>query len=118
MYSKALTLDELNSQINDLSLVKNIVVKCINENPMTTDEIIAQEFIKTQSVTETAKLANEKGLRLKSVTGERKYSSNDIRDIVEDKNNTGHLFKVAKIFFDFNKSKYKIQGLISRLKEI
>ncbi len=118
MYSKALTLEELNGQIEDLSFVKNIIIKCISENPVTTNEIIVQEFIKNQSVTDTAKFANEKGFRLTSVTGERKYSSNDIRDIIEDKNNSGTLFKVAKIFFDFNKSKYKIRGLVSRLKEI
>ncbi|QNU67253.1 hypothetical protein EHE19_001525 [Ruminiclostridium herbifermentans] len=118
MYSKALTLNELNTQIEDLTLVRDVVIKCIKEKPVTAEGIIVQKFIEIQSITEVASFANEKGFRIKSASGERKYTSNDIRDIIENKNNAGYIFKVAKIFFDFNKSKYKIKGLISRLKKV
>ena len=50
------------------------------------NELIYIKYIELESVTEVAKKLNEEGYRVKSATGERKYISNDISEVICAKN--------------------------------
>ncbi|HYF75072.1 MAG TPA: hypothetical protein VD757_00685 [Candidatus Nitrosocosmicus sp.] len=81
------------------------------------DEIILM-YLKLQSVVDVAAKLNEAGMRIQTDThaGQRKYSSNDITQIVyyDTENNSKH-FKIARLYNKYNSRLLSEKELIKHL---
>lgn len=87
-----MTIDEINKKIDELTKLRQFLINNqINDNdPVET--IIFKKYIEIENVSKVAAYINSLGFRVKSdgsdehKLSERKYTSNDISDMITDKN--------------------------------
>jgi hypothetical protein len=122
MFRKPLTFKEIDRQIEKNQLyVKNLndiklkTIEILLLQPESLLETIAQKYIEFQNLNSVVDWLNNSGYRVKTgskIKGSRKYMTNDVADILEDKNNTSIIFEFAASYFKYNKQKAPISTLI------
>ncbi len=118
MHNKALTLNEINKKIDEYESIKILISKSVQEPAENIDSKILKRYIEIQSVTDTAEYLNSNGYRIKieGRKGERKYISNDIKDIILNAPKDSKLAVIAKALFNYNKGKVSMNQIVNLCK--
>ena len=104
---KVIKLDELNEKIEELEVVRNKIAEVLQMQCTSLEDVILKKYIELQNGAKVTEFLNNEGYRIKSngKLGERKYSSNDVTDIIINSNSSSHVSQVAKILYKFNTGK-------------
>lgn len=102
-------IEKLEKKIVSYKTIRELLATSIEELELKEskdlNEIIILMYLKLQSVVEVADRLNEAGMRVQtdSHTGQRKYKTNDITQIVYyDQENNSKYFKIARLFNKYN----------------
>jgi len=107
-----LNVEEIDKQIEKLNKIKDIVIRSQNYELDDINTKIFKLYVITTSVTEVANILNEKGERLSSSLGVRKFQSNDVSKIIKNETvSDKELEKLVKSLF--NKSSNFINAVFN-----
>ena len=108
---KVITVDTLDEKIIELEIVRNKIKEALTLECKGLENTALQKYIELQGAMKVAEYLNNEGYRIRSngKLGERKYSSNDVTDIINtpDKDSEADrtLLAIAKALYKFNVSK-------------
>jgi len=126
MYRKSLTLEEIKRQrdtfrefIENLDILEKVTVELLKNESQLFEEYIAQKYIELQHLNDVVSFLNNGGYRVKTGSkplGERKYITNDVADIIENRKKESKIFSLAFAYFQYNKDVTDIKPLIKLVK--
>lgn len=120
---KTITIATLDEKINELKIVKECILQVLGEESTNTKEQILRKYIEVQNGAVVADCINLEGFRiktdaLKNKTGERKYISNDITNLINQNESQSNVQRLAKMLYNFNKGKITWGSVVKKCKEI
>ncbi|WP_052870879.1 hypothetical protein [Clostridium botulinum] len=78
-------LEDINNKISKLQEIKKLLLKPMPDNP-TLEQIIYKNYLELENVTKVMKIVNDLGYRKIKKDNKIKYVTNDISEILTDKN--------------------------------
>lgn len=119
--NKALTLSEIDQRIEDLNQIKKAIKSALDTETSKPEEEVMKKYIEIQSVVGVAEYFNALGHRIKTDghrKGERKYISNDVRDIILNGSKESPIHVLARALIKHNKGAINFNSLLVTCKKL
>lgn len=99
---KVITIESVEEKIKELEIVRDAITAALWRQAVTAEDTARSLYIKLQHAAKVADQMNSEDFRIPSKTGERKYTSSDVTDILNSSDDESSLVQLAKVLYYYN----------------